>query len=512
MKTEVKKALRQDFLAFASKALRELNGTVVSEDRYLELLATHLTDLAEGRAKRLLVNMPARHLKTYLCSVSLAAWILAQKPKTSVMIVTYSQDLSESISRDIRSILQASWFKEVFNTRIAKGHARVNDFATTDGGKLYAVAFDGSITGFGADIIIVDDPHNVSDAGYPKRLKQTIETFYSNVLSRFNNRKKGRLVVVGHRVHELDLSAALLEDGDWTHIALPMIAPRDQSYQTAYGTWHRKKDDLLRPDAYDLAEIKNLRLRNVNPCFELLYQQDADGQSLPSLTPHHFMSYDLDRIQTLPHFISVDPGVDEGDGRSFSVVQLWASNGDNHFLVNQFRKRCDFPTLVAMTKSFAKSNVGAPILIENTANGPALISALSKRQQRRTHAVTPRSSKKTRFRRHVEKLLTGRVRIRKDAPFRSEFIGEVVQFPHGQHDDQVDAMTQFLDWLVRQDDIDFSRTNVTRSGTMALGLNSQPQLSSCPQQLDPKAPGIMAGGRPQMPNGPFLVVRAWIQY
>ena len=160
----------------------------------------------------------------------------------------------------------------------------------------------------------------------------------------------------------------------------------------------------------------------MNPSFELLYQQDVEGESLPALTAEHFPSYHGDEIAGLPHFISIDPGTDEGDGRSFSVIQLWASDGATHYLVDQIRKRCDFSDLMIFTRRFAGPNRDARILIETTANGPALRSALKKRQRRRVVPVTPRGSKKTCFLRHYEKLLAGRIRIRNDAPFSEGFV------------------------------------------------------------------------------------------
>ena len=356
MKKELTRVAQRDFLAFAKMVLRELDGTVIDNDPYIELLATDLMDFADGSTKRLLINMPPRHGKTKLASICCSAWILGHEPSAKIMVITYSKDLSENIARSIRNILQSDVFKKIFATRIEKGHAKSTDFATTAGGRLYATSFDGAVTGFGGDIIIVDDPHNIADAGYPDQLESTIEKFHSMVVRRLDNRKKGRIMVVGHRIHEHDLSADLLAGGGWTHLALPIDAPRDQSYRTACGWWHRRKGELLRPDADDVDDIERLRRKLVNPSFELLYQQDVEGQSLPALTAEHFPSYDGEDIANLPRFISIDPGTDEGDGRSFSVIQLWASDGATYYLLDQIRERCDFSDLMQFTKRFAGNN------------------------------------------------------------------------------------------------------------------------------------------------------------
>ena len=360
MKEELNSVAQRDFLVFARMALSKLDGTVIDEDPYIELLVTYLMDFADGSTKRQLVNMPPRHAKTKLASICCSAWILGHDPSAKIMIITYSKDLAESIARSIRDILQSDFFKRIFPTRVVRGHAKSNNFATTAGGELYATSFDGSVTGFGGDVIIVDDPHNISDVEFPKQLERTIEKFHSIIVRRLNNPNKGRIMVVGHRVHEHDLSADLLETGEWTHLALPIVAPRDQSYPTAYGWWHRRKGELLRPRADELKKIERLRKRLVNPSFELLYQQDVEGQSLPALTVKHFPSFNPDDIADLPRFISIDPGTDEGDGRRLGAYGAWASDGTTHYLVDQARKRCEFSDLVKITNRFAGKNAGAP--------------------------------------------------------------------------------------------------------------------------------------------------------
>ena len=513
MRNEIVRLLRTDFLAFARKAIREKDGTVVSKDRYLEYLATELMKVVDGETKRLVVNMPPRHLKTAMASVCLSAWILAHKPNTKILLITYTEALAREIARAIRSILQAGWFKQLFDTRIEKGHAEVMKFATTAGGEVYAASIDGSITGFGADLIIVDDPHNITDAGHPKKLASTIDRFDTLVMSRLNNRKQGRLVVIAHRIHDQDLSAHLLAAGGWTHILLPLMATRDQVYDTAYGPWHRRKDTLLRPDADDLNEVARLRATLVNPPIELLYQQDADVQALPSITAEHFPLYSPDSLGPVCYAISVDTGTDKGDRNSFSAVQTWASDGANHYLVEQFRQRCDFDDLERVVKRFCR-RYGCPILVERTANGPALISKLTRKQRKRVHEITPRGSKAARFRPHIEKILAGRVHLPRNAPFYSDLVKEFVEFPHGRYTDQVDAFTQYMDWVAEQGSFGQPQPAASASPSIAVGLNSQYLGSDRHNRPKPQDRGFMAAGgnSNRMPNAPFATVKAWVKY
>ena len=169
MKKMIHALLQESFPEFARFALQKLNGTVLEDVPYMDLLTSELKDFGDGQTRRLLVNMPQRHGKTMLCSICLPAWILAHDPTAKIMVVTYTAELSEDISRSIRELIQSAWFKETFPTRLAKGHAKVTDFSTTAGGTVRATSFEGSITGFGGDILIIDDPHDIGDAAKPSK-------------------------------------------------------------------------------------------------------------------------------------------------------------------------------------------------------------------------------------------------------------------------------------------------------------------------------------------------------
>jgi predicted phage terminase large subunit-like protein len=448
MKNELKILFRNDFLSFARKAIRELSGTKVGDDPYLEYLATELRDFIDGDTKRLLVNIPSRHLKTYLFSICLSAWEFARRPSAKIMVVTYADQLAEMIARAIRGILQSAWFKETFQTRLDRNHSAVMDFATTAGGALYAASFGGSITGRGADLIIVDDPHDIKDAGNPDQLKRAIQLFETVVLRGLNNRKADRAIVIAHRVHEDDLSGHLLGQGIWRHIVLPMVAISDMTYNTDYGRWDRRKGDLLRPDAFDPRDIEHLKKHTHNPDFDLLYQQDADSSALPPITPDRFPTFTGVPFHGVPTVLSVDPGAASGRRSSFSVVQLWCRVGDNHYLLDQWRKQCDFDELQSCVRKYVKFRRPSAILVERAANGFPLIS-LMKRNQHLIHEIIPDGSKSTRLRRNIDTVLNRRILLPANAPWRPEFIAENVRFPHGEFSDQVDTMTQYLDFTAK---------------------------------------------------------------
>jgi predicted phage terminase large subunit-like protein len=443
-------ALRNDFLSFARKAIRELEGTKVGEDRYLECLAHELNRFAANEIHRLIINLPPGHLKTWLASTCLTAWMLGHDPFLKVIIVTHAEHLSKTIARNIRSILQSTWFKELFKTRIKRGHGEVTDFGTTLGGGVFVTSFRGGFTGRRADLIIVDDAHDIRDQ--LEDIQNTIECFNTVLLSRLNDPKYGRVLVVGHRVHEHDLSAHLLQKKQkktWKHVLLPLIATRDRTYQTLSGVWRRRKGEFLRPDYFDADDIVELRASLVRPDFEMLYQQDCELQTLPAIRGSHFPTITEPMAPSAPIVLSTDPGLATRQRSAFSVIQAWRVGVDRYYLVDQFREQCEFSDLMEALRNFRRRYKPVAIIIERAANGHALISQLRRKFPKIAKLVIPVDpdgrSKSARLRVHIQTILAKRIHLPADESWRDDFVAEFVEFPHGQFSDQVDATTQFLD-------------------------------------------------------------------
>jgi predicted phage terminase large subunit-like protein len=436
--------LRKDYLSFARKAIFEVDGTRIGDEPYLQYLADELEEFADDHTRRLIINLPPGHLKTLLGSVCLSAWLLAHSPSLKIMVVTHTEHLSKKIARNIRSILLSKWFQEIFATRIKKGHAEVTDFGTTAGGGVFSGSFHGGITGRRADVIIVDDPHDIKDA--PEQIADAIEFFNTVLMSRLNDRKSGRVLVVAHRVHECDLSASLLQKKKWQHVVLPLVATRRQKYQFRSGKWTRRKNELLRPEVYDQNVIDDLRENSFNPHFDMLYQQDYDGAVLPPIRAEYFPDISEPMRASAPIVLSVDAGATKGPHSSFSVIQAWHLGADRYHLIDQFREQCDFSRLRDGVRQFRKKYRPVRILIECAANGNALISDLSRKYANLLVPVTPDGrSKSARLRVHAETIIGGRIHLPADAAWLDDFVAEFVEFPHGKFTDQVDATTQLLD-------------------------------------------------------------------
>jgi len=447
MNSTLKALLSRDFLSFARKAIMEIEGTKIGHEPYLGYLAGELDRFAEAETHRLIINLPPGHLKTLLGSVCLTAWMLGHEPSLKVMIVSHAEHLSKTIARNIRTLLRSGWWKEVFATRIKWGHAEVTDFGTTAGGGVFVTSFGGRFTGRRADVIIVDDPHDIADEF--EQIDGTIESFNTVLLSRLNDRKSGRVLVIAHRVHERDLSAHLMRKKKWRHVLLPLVAIRDQTYETPSGDWLRREGELLRPDSFGKDDIDELRESCFSPDFEMLYQQDFDFQSLPAIEADHFCTFSGPMPASGPIVLSVDAGMTNRQRSAFSVIQAWCMVGDRYYLVDQFREQTDFAELRDNLHHFRKIYRPVAILIERAANGHALISDLNRKSSKLARLVVPVDpdgrSKSARLRVHVDTIIAKRICLPARAPWLDDFVREFVVFPNGKFTDQVDATTQFLD-------------------------------------------------------------------
>jgi predicted phage terminase large subunit-like protein len=449
MTTEMDNMICKSFLAFAMKAhAQSYHGAQLNPDSYVKYVSAQLERVARGETKRLVIALPPRHAKTFLGSICLAAWILAHNPGTKILILSYGQDLADKIAYSIRAILKSAWFLRLFKTRIAKDRAKVKDFITTAGGGVRSISIDGGVTGVGADYILIDDPVQIKDSDNDRQLERVNDLFDNEIRTRLNNPKKGAIVIVAHRLAESDLAGHVLQQGGWTHIHLPLVAPRSRRYEFDGGVWHRKKGTLLRPDAFSARDIKNLRLAQ-QPGFETLQQQNPEARAFLRIGASHFGAFDpaalaSDRAVVL----SIDPGQKGGSRNSFSVVQAWAAYQEKrHALLDQWRAQAPYKEFRGEVRRFVNKYRPSAILVEATGQGPALISEIGPRTGMEIIQTTPWQDKVSRLRPHIKLVRAGNVLLPQNARWVDEFLAEVVDFPNDLFDDQVDAMTQFLDWI-----------------------------------------------------------------
>lgn len=209
---EYEAVLRADFYSFMLRCFADLNsGAGFLPSWHFEVMTAKLQSVRDGRVKRLIINIPPRHLKSLAASIALPAWLLGHDPTQAIINVTYGQELSDKFARDCRAIMMSSWYHALFATRLLSARASLQELATTRGGFRMSTSVGGVLTGRGADLILIDDPVKPSDAMSQSRRSAANEWFDGTLYSRLNDKTKGAIVIVMQRLHEDDLVGHLLK-------------------------------------------------------------------------------------------------------------------------------------------------------------------------------------------------------------------------------------------------------------------------------------------------------------
>jgi len=189
--------LRHDFATFAMRCFHDLNPqTRLAMNWHLEVIAAKLTAVREGKIRRLIINLPPRHLKSLLASIAFPAWCLGHDASAQILSVSYAQDLADKLARDCRSIMMSPWYRRIFPTRLAPHRQAVQEFITTRQGYRLATSTGGVLTGRGADIILIDDPLKPEEA-LSEAQRQAANEWYDHTLySRLNDKRYGAIVIV----------------------------------------------------------------------------------------------------------------------------------------------------------------------------------------------------------------------------------------------------------------------------------------------------------------------------
>src|SRR6202047_4512207 len=217
--------LRSDLGYFAERCFCELTPQApFAMNCHIEVIAAKLAAVREGKIRRLIINLPPRHLKSLLASSAFPAWCLGHDPSAQILCVSYAQDLADKLARDCRGIMMSPWYRRIFATRLAPHRHAVQEFITTRQGYRLATSTGGVLTGRGADLILIDDPSKPEEALSEARRNATNEWFLNTLYSRLNDKCHGAIVIIMQRLHEDDLVGHVLSLGPWQVMSFPAVA------------------------------------------------------------------------------------------------------------------------------------------------------------------------------------------------------------------------------------------------------------------------------------------------
>src|SRR6266446_6192206 len=226
--------LRSDLGYFAQRGFCELNPQAAFlTNWHIEVIAAKLAAVRAGKIRRLIINLPPRHLKSLLASIAFPAWCLGHDPSAQILCVSYAQDLADKLARDCRSIMMSHWYRRIFPTRLAPHRQAVQEFITTRQGYRLATSTGGVLTGRGADLILIDDPLKPEEALSEARRNATNDWYANTLYSRLNDKRRGGIVSIMQRLHEDDLVGHVLGQEPWEVVSFPAIAEADEVHEIA---------------------------------------------------------------------------------------------------------------------------------------------------------------------------------------------------------------------------------------------------------------------------------------
>lgn len=434
------------------------------------LLCEHLEALERRDIEALIVEEPPRHSKSYHVSERFPAWYLGRNPAHQVILASYGAELAMGLARKARSLLGEGTYP--FDVRVAKGAAAVNRWHTTLGGTMLAAGVGGAMTGFGAHLLLIDDPvkdRKQADSGL---YRETAWSWYQEV-ARTRLMPRGVQTVTMTRWHEDDLVGRILNSAGaskWTVLRLPAVAEDPAEFPD---DWRHLRlphlRDLADPlgrepgtalwpawiplDRYPSVEAGEISQR----AWLALYQQRPTTPEGRVIKRAWFSRrYDPSVLPRFAHVIQVvDSAFKDGVANDWSVIATWATDAVDFYLLDIWRARVEFPDLIqAIKDQYAKWRPRDGVFIEDKASGQSAIQTL-----RRTTKIPvvpfpdPHSreekelaglSKESRADAATPFMAAGKVLLPEDAPWVAGWIEEHVSFPGVAHDDQVDTSTMAL--------------------------------------------------------------------
>jgi predicted phage terminase large subunit-like protein len=443
---------RTDFGAFVYRAFEAINpGQRLIPNWHIEAICYHLQLMVNGKArKRLVINLPPRTLKSFIVSVALPAWLLGRAPSTRIICASYSDELAAKFSRDCRALLETPFYKSVFpGTRLNPRKASETEFETTKRGYRLATSVGGTLTGRGGGVLIIDDPIKANDADSEVARRGAIEWYRGTALSRLDDPKTSLICIVMQRLHVDDLAGILIE-GRWPSLVLPAVATEPGDYAIGPDeVYHRPAKELLQPNRDSLEAIEELKREVGSRVFAAQYQQNPtppDGNMIKAAW--------LGRYNTVPDrksfqrvVLSCDPAGKADIGNDYTAITVIGLQQQaihllevrrGHWKVMQMREQ-----IIALSQRWGVELV----IIEDTASGMGLIQLLQEEPGLNVRGRHPVADKVTRMSRQQGRFEAGRILLPNEASWLADFENELLAFPYGRYDDQVDALLLFLDWF-----------------------------------------------------------------
>ena len=426
--------IQTDFLSFVKHVWPDF-----IEGSHHKRIADKFNKLASGEIKRLIINMPPRHTKSEFGSYLLPAWMVGKNPKLKIIQSTNTTELSVRFGRKAKALIDSPEYQKVFKTKLREDSQAAGKWETAQGGEYYAAGVGSAITGRGADLLIIDDPHSEQDAMNAQALERTYEWYTSGPRQRLQ--PGGSIIVIMTRWNEKDLTGRLLnaqkevKADQWEIVEFPAILPSGKP------VW---------PEYWNLEDLEGVKASIPLSKWNAQYMQNPTSEEGSLIKREWWQPWEKEELPALQHVIqSYDTAFMKKSSADYSAITTWGvfrpdeDSGPHLILVDSVKGRYEFPEL----RRIALEQYGywnpETVIIESKASGLPLTYELRKMGIPVINfSPSKGNDKHTRVNAVSPLFESGRIWAPKEMEFAQEVIEECAAFPFGDHDDLVDSMTQ----------------------------------------------------------------------
>ena len=425
---------------------------------HIDAVSDHLQAVVEGDIKRLIINIPPRHMKSISVAVALPAWAWTIQPEKKFLYASYAGSLSIRDSVKCRRLLDSRWYKEHFGEtfKLTSDQNQKQRFENDKTGARIATSVDGALTGEGGDIIVIDDPHNVRESESSTVREGVLEWWDQAMQTRLNDPKTGAFIIIMQRVHENDLTGHILSNelGDeWDHLCLPAryevghLTPTRSSLN--FFDPRTDEGELLWPERIDNRTLENLErsLGSYASAGQLQQRPMPKGGGI--LKAEWWVPWEKEDLPPIEYVLqSWDTAFSTKENSSYSARTTWGlfrKNGQvNAIVIDMWYDRVSYPELRKIAQDSYYDFEPDAVLIEKKASGQSLL------QDLRMAGIpvieySPDRDKQARAHASSALLEDGRIYFPFNKKWAKDLIDICAAFPAGDNDDIVDTCTQA--WL-----------------------------------------------------------------
>ena len=416
------------------------------DGRHHKVMAKKFEEIAQGKLKRLIINMPPRHTKSEFASFMLPSWYLGLFPGKKIIQSSNTSELAVGFGRKVRNLVDSEAYAEIFpNVSLRADSKAAGRWATNANGEYFAIGVGGTVTGKGADLLIIDDPHSEQEAklamSNPEIFDQVYEWYTSGPRQRLQ--PGGSIVVVMTRWSKRDLTGRILQsmidkDGEhWEVINFPAILP---------------SGNPLWPEFWSLAELEALRLELPASKWNAQYQQSPTSEAGAIVKREWWKIWKSERAPRCEFIIqSWDTAFTKSERSDYSACTTWGvfymnenENDPNVILLDAFKKRMEFPELKEKAFNHYKEWEPDAFIVEAKASGGPLIFELRQMGIPVSEFTPSRGNDKmVRINAVADLFSSGKIWA-PETRWADELMEEMAAFPNSDHDDLVDSTTQAL--------------------------------------------------------------------